>query len=177
MLSDISHAQRDIECYDKYENLLSQELWSNDGCEKLSVSPKSIRSQLRAEYALSLEDQDSPDIQKPDLYILGGFSGCGKTTLLNSTSFSIDKIFSQKEVCIGMLPSELSERIAKRRSLTSNFLQSMLFCNAFCIHDIPYMRMQNILPKKCLLHLDLSNVLLNPRLKELVGVDCLKWKT
>ena len=127
--------------------------------------------QISTKNRISLSGRSgSPDIQTT--YILGGFSGCRKTTLLNSVS--LDKIFSPKEVRIGMLPSEASERIAKRRSLTSNFLQSMLFCNAFCIHDIPYMRMQNILPKKCLLHLDLSNVLLNPRLKELVGVDCLK---
>ena len=67
---------------------------------------------------------------KPDLYIVAGFSGC-ENPFLDSTFYSIDKIFNSRDRRIKKPSIETIKYLRKRRSLTDNNLQAMLFCNAF----------------------------------------------
>jgi tetratricopeptide (TPR) repeat protein len=173
ILSDIAYAQGDERTYDTYEKLLAKKVFKEDIYGKLALTPKSIKSQLKTEFATTAQGQPGPDTNKPDLYIVAGFSGCGKTTLLNTAHFSIDNIFATRQSAIKIPPAEIIEFLRKRRSISPNLMQAMLFSNCFGLLGMPFLCRQKILPKQTLLHLDLANLFLSRRLWELTGINCL----
>ena len=157
-LGDIAFAQGDIIMHDKYERDLSKRFFSEYIFDKLSLTPQSIQSQLKGEYTAEIRDQNHLRGIKPDLYIVAGFSACGKSTLLNSTFYAIDKIFARKKTRIKMLAPETIDFLNQRRSIISRNYQGLLFTNAFT--DIEFLQCQKILPQKTCLELDLTHLLL-----------------
>ena len=170
ILSDIAFALGDEEMYDKYERLVVKDS-SNNIYERLNITPKSIKSQLLVEYAVANDERADRRITKPDLYIVAGFSGAGKTTFLHSSFFSIEKVFGTEDAFLKMLPVEISKFLALRRELWDNRDQSMLFSDAFT--DIEFLYEQNILPRQTLLHLNITHLLLKGHPK-LFGLNPLK---
>ena len=141
--------------------------------KELKITPQSIKSQLKNEYNLAMPPQTDQKRGKPDLYVVAGFSGCGKSTFLNTALFSIDKIFSPKKTSLDILPIKTIEYFHARRRLWDTTDQAMLFCNAFS--DITFLFKQEILPKQTLLHLDINHLLLSDDLKAF-GIDRLEFK-
>ena len=157
VLSNIAFVQGDGHAYEKYERILAKKLSHEDIYDKFNITPKFFQSKLRVEYISGVKENANTNTNKPDLYVVAGFSGCGKSTFLDSARFSVDKIFSQEEVTIKMLPPEISKFLYLRHSFWDNRDQSMLFSDAFT--DIEYLYLQETLPKQTLLHLNLTNLL------------------
>ncbi len=157
ILSNIAFTQGEDNSYEKYERILADKLSHGDIYDKFNITPKFFESKLKVEHVSGVKENNNSSIHKPDLYIVAGFSGCGKSTFLDSARFSVDKIFSQDEVTVKMLPPEISKFLQLRHSFWDNRDQSMLFSDAFT--DIEYLHLQEILPKQTLLHLNLTNLL------------------
>ena len=149
--------QSDGHAYEKYERILAKKISHENIYDKFNITPIFFQSKLRVEYISGVKEDANSNTNKPDLYIVAGFSGCGKSTFLDSARFSVDKIFSQDEVTVKMLPPEISRFLYLRHSFWDNRDQSMLFSDAFT--DIEYLYLQEILPKQTLLHLNLTNLL------------------
>ena len=161
LLSDIAHAQGEEEVFDRYERIWAQKVYSEDVYSKLMFAPVSIKPLLKAEYASVLSEKSFGMQNKPDLYILAGFSGCGKTTLLNTSNFCLEKIFSTRPVDIKMKSADIVEFLRRRRSIVPG-TAAMLFSNCFGFGAIESLCKQGVLPKQTLVTIDLTNFFLSP---------------
>ncbi|WP_137024428.1 lipopolysaccharide assembly protein LapB [Synechococcus sp. N19] len=161
ILSDFAFAKGNTKMYERYENALQKKLLSVDAREKLNVTAADTKSKLKAEYSSPIDKPKSDGTSHPDLYIIAGFSGCGKTTFLNTAFYSVEKIYSPCNHRIKTLPVEFINYLNKRRTLTDAKLQAIFFCNAFGLNDAMN---QQILPQQTLVHLDLTGLLLRGHL-------------
>ena len=171
ILSDVAFSKCNNKINERCENILQKALLPQDVLEKLNVAGKSLRSQLRTEYSSPIDEPKSACKIKPDLYIVAGFSGCGKTTFLNSVFYSVDSIFHGGNRRIKILPIEVLKFLEKRRSLVDSNLQAMLFCNAFEYFD--FIDKQKVLPMQTLFQLDITYLLLSGD-KKFVGFNSLE---
>ena len=176
ILGDIALAKQDQKMHDQYERLFAKKIFHEDMYSRLFLTPKSIKSRLKPEYA-NAEERNSlqaRDEEHCDLYIVAGFSGCGKSTLLNSIHLDIKQIFSTKPNNIKILPIETIKFLGDLESAKKRCHErAMIFGTYFGLKDLPFLCNQKILPKQTLLHIDLTSFFLTPRFEEFTGIHYL----
>ena len=133
ILSDISVALGNEKSYLYYESMLIEESLDLGIQKELKITPQSIKSQLKNEYNLAMPPQTDQKRGKPDLYVVAGFSGCGKSTFLNTALFSIDKIFSPKKTSLDILPIKTIEYFHARRDCGTQQIKPCFFAMPFRI--------------------------------------------
>ena len=165
LASDLAFASGDLEMYIRHEKNLITRLLQNDNPINININAESMKSQLKPEYKPTFVDQESKQLgtpkTKPDLFIIAGFSGCGKTTLMNSAFYDVEKIFSTRRNRIKIPSSEMRKFLETRRSLYDTDCQAMLFCNIFC--SLEFINGKTSLPSQTILHLDLTDLLIRGR--------------
>ena len=172
ILSNIAFVQNDMDMLDYCERMFAKQLSCEDIYDGFNISPQSYQSKLLVEYS-SQGEKDLPNTiaKKPDLYVVAGFSGSGKTTFLDSACFAVDKIFCREKVTVQMFPPEICKFLSLRHANWYNRDQSMLFCDAFT--DIEQLSLQDTMPRQTLLQLNLTHLLFNgyPRYFGLPGLQ------
>ena len=109
-----------------------------------------------------------------DLYILAGFSGSGKSTLLETANLDIDKIYSPLSTKLKILPKEIRDCRTHRSERENCPELAMIHGGYFGLEDITFLTRQKILPKKVLMHLDLTDLFLSPQLHKYTENNCMQ---
>ena len=166
LLSDIALWEKDYREHERLERFLANRIYQEDIYSKLSLSPNSLRTKLDAGCSdNNLKNQPTSESFTPHLYILAGFSGCGKSTFLNSTRLDTNEIFCKSPKKIKILSQETRKLLTDLEGVKGrSFERAMLQGTYFQITDIPILCIQKQLPRKTLLHLDLANLLMSPYL-------------
>ena len=79
MLSDIYFAKGDEKMQKEYEKIVWEKILSSNNYSKTDITIESTKSRLTSRYLCPVNIEPDSNEIKPDLYIIAGYSGCGKS--------------------------------------------------------------------------------------------------